>query len=161
MSRIVLTQSDQPRFSHVGVVLLFEGVAFVAHAMPREAHSRGGVVVEPLADFASETQAASLAIFRASGFSNDDRRVIRAYILGQVGKPFDDEFRMSESDKFYCAELALKAVGVIMTHIVDALPRLRVMLLSEPVVPPDHLLDLPNLELVYQPDFDASVARAR
>src|SRR5262249_7871081 len=67
MSRLVLSQTDVARFSHVGLIAIKDGVLFVVHAIPRDGASAGGVLWEPLTEFASIANAAEVGIYRANG----------------------------------------------------------------------------------------------
>jgi hypothetical protein len=116
---------------------------FVIHAVPRDAYSSGGVVLEPLARFTAVENAAEIGAYRIKGVTNDSRARIRDYLLQQIGKPFDDAFLLSDDRRVYCTELVLRALSAGGIHITGMMPRIQVMLLSEPVVPPDYLRRLP------------------
>jgi hypothetical protein len=139
MSRLVLSQGQTPRFSHVGLTVKIGPEVFVIHAVPRDGHSNGGVLLEPLARFASVANAADVGVYRIRGITNDARARIREYVLRQVGKPFDDAFSLSDDRRMYCTELVLKALAAGGIDLAATVPYIRVMLLTEPVVPPDSL----------------------
>ena len=48
----------------------------------------------------------------------------------------------------YCTELAVKSIAAAEIDIAVSLPSIRVMLLAEPVIPPDHLRRSHHLEIV-------------
>jgi len=146
VSRLVLSQGDAPRFSHVGVSVRIGGSTFVIHAVPADGASPGGVVLEPLARFAASTGAVDLGAYRVRGLTPVARAKVRDYALRQVGKPFDDAFSMRDDQRMYCTELVLKALTAGGVEITPTVPSLRVPLLAEPVVPPDHLRLSPLLE---------------
>lgn len=148
MSRLVLSQGDSPRFSHVGVILKRESSLVVVHALPQDGESLGGVLVEPLSVFASSNNASDIGFYRVKGVSADSRNRIREYILRQSGKPFDDDFLLSDDGKFYCTELALKALAVAGITIAASVPQIQVMLLTEPVVTPDSFRRSVQLEII-------------
>ncbi|NJD69717.1 MAG: hypothetical protein C3F12_04600 [Candidatus Methylomirabilota bacterium] len=139
MARLVLSQSNTARFSHVGLIVTVDGKPFVVHALPADGRLQGGVILEPLAQFAAPENAATIAFFRVRNVENSSRHRIREYALKQLGKPFDDAFSLADHSRMYCTELALNALaaGGIATATV---PRHRVMLLTEPVVLPDDLI---------------------
>ncbi|MDP2824592.1 MAG: YiiX/YebB-like N1pC/P60 family cysteine hydrolase [Sulfuritalea sp.] len=148
MSRLVLSQGDSPRFSHVGVILKSELGVFVIHALPRDGSSPGGVLVDALNSFASSENASDIAFYRVKGINANSRNKIREYVLRQVGKPFDDEFLLSNDRKVYCTELAIGSFASAGIDIAASLPHVQVMMLAEPVVPPDYLRRSPLLELM-------------
>lgn len=68
--------------------------------------------------------------------------------MKQIGKPFDYAFLLSEDDKLYCTELALKSLASAGIDISASLPYIQVMMLAEPVIPPDYLRRSPQLERI-------------
>lgn len=139
ISRLVLAQGVSPRFSHVGVIIIHEARVFVVHSLPRSVTSTGGVQMEPLSSFISFENASDLAFYRVNGIDHKSRVSIRKYVLRQIGKPFDEEFQLSDNKRIYCTELAVKALEVAEEDIFKELPTIQVMLINEPVLPPDYL----------------------
>jgi uncharacterized protein YycO len=148
MSQLVLSQGDVSRFSHVGVVLKNQSGLVVVHALPRDGASPGGVRVEPLAKFADAENASDIGFYRVKGIDADASGRIREYVLSQVGKPFDDDFRMSEDGKLYCTELVLRALSAAGHNVAASIPTIQVMSISEPVVPPDYMRRLAQMEIL-------------
>ena len=148
MSRLVLSQGASPRFSHVGVILKGPHGVVVIHALPKDGSSPGGVLVEALDSFASSENASDIAFYRIKGVNANSRKKFREYVLQQVGKPFDDEFLLSNDRKVYCTELAIRSLAAVGMDIVASLPHVQVMMLAEPVIPPDYLRRSPKLELM-------------
>lgn len=161
VSRLVLSQGDSPRFSHVGIIIKRESSLVVVHALPQDGQSPGGVLVEPLSVFASSSNASDIGFYRVKGINTDSKNRIREYVLHQIGKAFDDDFLLSEDGKFYCTELALKALTAAGTTIAASVPQIQVMLLAEPVVPPDYLRRSLQLEIIStNPAFERKAPKA-
>lgn len=139
-SRLVLSQSEQASYSHVGMVVIRDGAPWVIHAMPEEDGDPGGVLLEEWAAFASPENAAMLGV-RHPVLNEGQRMSARAHAFAQVGKPFDDDFALSTPDSIYCTELAVDALGAALgrdgAQIVSGTP---ITLFEEPVVLPDDLL---------------------
>lgn len=148
MSRLVLSQGDSPRFSHVGVILREPDGVVVIHALPAGETSPGGVIVEPLGSFASPDNASDIAFYRPRSLTAASRKKVREFLLQQVGKPFDGEFLLSNDSKMYCTELAIRSFAEVGIDIGASLSPVEVMLLAEPVVPPDLLRRSPQLDLL-------------
>ena len=148
ISRLVLSQGDSSQFSHVGIILKQESGLVVVHALPRDGKSPGGVLIEPLRVFAASDNASDIGFYRVKGISPDARNSIREFVLRQQGKPFDDDFLMSEDGKMYCTELALKAFEAAGIRVAKSMPHIQVMLIKEPVEPPDYLRRLPQMEAI-------------
>lgn len=155
MAHLVLSQGDSPRFSHVGVIVKRGHDLFVVHALPQDDEaSRDGVLMEPLTSFASPEKAEDVGFFRVKGIRNDSRIRIRDYALRQIGKPFDDQFRYSDDARVYCTELAMKALAAGGLDLSHSIQHVTVMLLSEPVIPPDYLRRSAKLErIISDPSF--------
>ncbi|WP_084676936.1 YiiX/YebB-like N1pC/P60 family cysteine hydrolase [Massilia niastensis] len=147
MSRLVLTQGDAARFSHVGLIVVQQGVPQVLHAMPQEGDRRGGVILEPLAAFMSPSDAAEVAIYRSTGLTDTQRAAVKQAALTQRGLPFDERFELSNTEKVYCTGLVLRAYAAAGLALADARAWIEVPFLPEPVVPPDHLRRYPALPL--------------
>lgn len=139
ISRMVLAQGVSSRFSHVGVIIIYESRVFVVHSLPREIASTGGVQMEPLSSFISCKDASDVAFYRVNGIDDKARVSIRKYVLRQMGKSFDENFILSDDKKIYCTELVVNALEVAKIDILKELPTIKVMLISEPVLPPDYL----------------------
>lgn len=139
MSDIVLANGNASQYSHIGLLMHVDGRAFVIHAMPDEGDSANGVVLESLESFSNSSNAASLAVYRVEGLNKEERKLITAFAMHQLGKGFDDEFRMSDDTKFYCTELVLKSFAAANRTLVDDKAYVGVTLLPERVVPPDYV----------------------
>jgi len=139
MARLVLSQGESSRFSHVGVIIKQNSDLFVVHALPHDQSAQEGVLIEPLALFASTDNAADIGFYRVKRIEAISRQKIRSYALHQVGKPFDQEFRFSDDANVYCTELALKALAAGGIDILKTIHHVSIMTLTEPIYPPDYL----------------------
>jgi hypothetical protein len=148
MARLVLSQGESPRFSHVGLVVKQSDGIFVVHALPHDGIEKGGVLIEPLSQFASAENAVDVGFYRALGIDAISREKIRTYALSQIGKPFDDEFKFSDDSNIYCTELALKALNAAGINLQKSIQHVTVLTLTEPVFPPDHMRRSARLEPV-------------
>jgi len=148
ISRLVLAQGVSPRFSHVGVIIIRESRVFVVHSLPRSITSVGGVQIEPLSSFISFENASDVAFYRINGIDDKSKVNIRKYVLSQIGKPFDEKFQLSDNKRIYCTELAVKAIEAGGLDILKELPTIKVMLITEPVLPPDYLRRSKHLKVL-------------
>lgn len=139
--------SGGARFSHVGLLVLWQGAPWVVHAAPAEGAGPGGVALQPLAVFAAPGAASDAAVYRLR-LSPAQRRQIRAYALARRGVPFDGGLRYSSDDALYCTELVLKALAAAGVDLPPRLPALDVPGVGEPVYAPDALRQLPGLREV-------------
>jgi hypothetical protein len=146
VARLVLSQGESPRFSHVGVIVKQDGKPFVVHALPKGDTARDGVRIEPLSLFASNENTADIGYYRIKGIDTMVRQEIRSYALHQIGKPFDDVFKFSDDTQFYCTELVLKALAAGGLDLSESILNIHVFMLAEPVFPPDHLRRSSKLE---------------
>lgn len=139
-SNLVMAQRRGSRFSHVGLALWIDGQLQVLHAAPAEAgRDGGGVVLQPMSKFSDPEHAVDLAVFRPTALDEEGRRMLRTYALAQLGKPFDDDFLVSEDSRMYCTELAMKALRAAGIDAVNAVPRIQIPLHQEAIPVPDDL----------------------
>ena len=143
MSGLVLGRSADSRFSHVGMVVVDADQRWVVHAMPDEPGHPGGVRRELLADFLAPAVASDAAVYRLPQLHAEERKHLREYLLSQLGRPFDFAFALSTPDRLYCSELVLRAVQA--AGLVAAPRTVQASLVSEPLVLPDALRELPGL----------------
>lgn len=129
LARMVLTQGDDTRFSHVGMILRENGQTMVIHSVPEDEGHRGGVIVEPLEAFTSQEAAQDIGFYRV-GVTTEQAQHALAYAWAQLGKPFDSHFEMASDDAFYCTELVLKALGSAGVQTPDV-QGVQVMTLTE------------------------------
>jgi hypothetical protein len=147
MSRLVLTQGDAARFSHVGLVVLQRNIPYVIHAMPAENGRIGGAVLESFAQFVSPSEAAEVAIYRGADLTEIQGAIVRQTAFSQLGLPFDERFQLSNIKKVYCTGLVLRSYAAAGLALVDARAQIEVPLLPEYVVPPDHIRRYPAIPL--------------
>lgn len=148
VSRLVLSQSDTPQFSHVGVIIKRDGHTLVAHALPAAGNFAGGVVLDPLSEFASVENASSVGLYQVERLGAVERDRLRAFLLQQLGKPFDDSFSMTDDGLMYCTELAVKAYTAAGIDLAGRVGRAQVMTILESVVLPDALSIAPGVTRV-------------
>jgi hypothetical protein len=147
MSRLVMTQGDAARFSHVGVIVIQHNTPYVIHAMPAEGERRGGAILEPLATFMSPSEAAEVAIYRDAALTGTQRGMIRRSAFAQLGLPFDERFALSDTRKVYCTALVVRAYAGAGITLVEERAKIDVPLLPEQVIPPDHVRRFPAIPL--------------
>ena len=146
VSAMVLERRSDSRFSHVGMVVLQAGQAWVVHAMPALDGRSGGVQQESLTDFLSPPAAADAALYRVAGLDSRSRRRLRDGLEARLGMPFDYGFSLASDDRLYCSELVVSAFGHAGLTLAPAMTPLPLM--AEPVILPDALRELPGLEPV-------------
>lgn len=102
---------SQKEFSHVGIVVVIKGKAYIVHAVPADTkQDMAYVKMETPDQFLASDKATRSAVYR-SGFSptqleSVSRQALNFYNLRYT---FDDEFDLSTPTKLYCTELVLDA----------------------------------------------------
>lgn len=150
VSRIVLSQGDQARFSHVGIIVRRPEGIFVAHSIPKEENDAGGVVLEPISKFFSSENAVDGAFYRVSGVSRKARKAAADYALTQLGKPFDDEFSIADNERIYCSELVIKAYLAKGVDLRAGSAPVTVMMVQEPVFPPESIRHNKRISAIFE-----------
>ena len=139
LANLVMSQADDARFSHVGMIMNSGTQRLVVHALPGDGAHGGGVQIEALADFTANRVARSVAYYRAPELDGESRAAAVRYLLSQAGRPFDYRFRYSEDEALYCTELVLKALAAANVMLAPTMERVFFPTLGEGAIPPDAL----------------------
>lgn len=104
-----VTTLDSSNYSHVGLLCKYYGAWKVVHAVPGESDNNVDTVKsEPISAFLQPDRCANIKVVRVSCEPHIAQKAIQ-YALKKVGIPFDDDFNMADTTKFYCTELVWKA----------------------------------------------------
>lgn len=95
------------RFSHVGIVVATEGEVMVVHSIPPRGDQPGGVELTSLTVFTKS--ALKFGAFRLKDPTRRSRLAENA--LKFVGRPFDDDFDLTDTAQIYCSELVYHSVN--------------------------------------------------
>lgn len=144
-ARLVLSQDQDAHYSHVGMVVLVDGIAKVVHSAPSETDRQIGVRVESIAAFTAAERAESVGYFRVEGMSREQQAIVTHFAMSQIDKPFDYEFRYSDDTAMYCTELVGKALARAGIDLERTSKRVHVLLMQEPALSPDTLSRDPAL----------------
>jgi len=123
---------EDRRFSHMGIVRIYDGQITVIHAEGTARPGEDFVREEPLADFL--TPAVALGIYR---FTKADGEKIANLALEYIGVPFDWQFDMQDESRIYCTEL----LYVILKRLTPAfeLPTVYIERAGRNVIPLDAI----------------------
>jgi len=91
---------EDRRFSHLGIIRVYNGHITVIHAEGTAAAGEDFVREDSLEDFLSIAR--SIGIYRAKGI---DGSKISNMALEYIGIPFDWQFDMQDESRIYCTEL--------------------------------------------------------
>lgn len=105
LSQAVLAGDSASRYSHVGLVAVGPGGAWVVHAAP----GQPGVRFEPLADFLASDAAEAAAALRPTELDSARAHAAVASALAYVGRPFDHGLDETTDSEIYCTELVWRA----------------------------------------------------
>jgi hypothetical protein len=150
-SQAVLLADGTSQFSHVGILVKREGVAYVIHAVPAERPGRiDGVVMDTLSFFADPARADAVAVYRVKDLKAAKGLKVAQFAENMLGRPFDEKFDLSEQNHLYCTELvwaAYRSQGVLLISKPDVL---HVPLLGEQFILPRTLFSSGLLQPVAQ-----------
>lgn len=108
-----LLEGSNRSYSHVGLVVLENGLPFIIHADPEHDATTDRVIKEPWDAVISPKRITAATIFRVVGSSTADRLGIQASTVAQQfwrdELPFDHEFDLTTPQKLYCTELVWRA----------------------------------------------------
>jgi hypothetical protein len=139
---VVLAGGDSS-YSHVGLVRVEDGHAWVIHASPGEGAAHY-VQKQTLADFLAGTQARRVGIYRLRDPGPGGTPAAAASAFAQAAweahAPFDDAFSLATVDALYCTELVWRAYLAGGTDLCDARPEpLSLPFMDEPIILPSAL----------------------
>lgn len=120
VSNLVLEADSESPYSHVGVITIDSGKAFVIHAVPEE--SEGGidyVKKDPMKIFLLKDRATAYAVYRFDNDLKAEQAAIAADKYYTKKYLFDASFNLFDPNELYCTELvwrAYKDVGINLTN---------------------------------------------
>ena len=115
---IIRHNFEDKRFSHIGILSVYNGRVSVIHADTSNRFGvRGRVIQESLETFLMHSR--RIGIFRLKRF---DAAQLASNARQYVGRPFDWKLNADESEAIYCSELVKLAIqktepGVALEHI--------------------------------------------
>ena len=102
-------RADKSGFSHVGMLVRTQRGWQVVHATTGEDEDNIDTVKsEPVAHFIQSCRCVKFKVARVS-CSNALAKEAAHFIMKQIGKPFDDDFSLTDTTKYYCTELVWQA----------------------------------------------------
>jgi len=124
--------NDDNRFSHIGIIRVYNGQITVIHAEGTTSPGRDFVKEEPLADFLKIAR--KIGVYRIKDF---DGSKISGLAMEYIGVPFDWQFDMYDESKLYCTEL----LYVILKQLIPTLElnKIYVKELGKNVIPIDAI----------------------
>ena len=110
-SQAVLITDQNSCYSHVGIICLVKGNAFVIHSVPyEEGNGNNEMKCEKLESFLSFDKASRAVVYRVHGMSDAGltKAVQWAKKAFDAHVKFDEEYNLVSDDKLYCTELIWK-----------------------------------------------------
>jgi len=155
VSEVVLGLDPQSAFSHVGIVVIRTGEAWVVHMVPAEAEGEDDAVkLEPVSRYLAADRSTGMAVYRLHELPDNSsasrlKIVVReALRLAQIGIPFDKAFNLDTQDRLYCTELVWQAFLKAGIDLAPNPPSKRFLLWSGRYIPPSTLQVSPHLKRV-------------
>lgn len=121
-SHAVLLSDKNSRFSHVGMIRILNGKAFVVHAVPGESEQEVEYLkMEPVSEFLDKEKATLGAIYRLKNADKEKNLIVAKKVEGFARKKltFDNKYDLESDNKLYCTELiwkAYKSIGIDLTE---------------------------------------------
>lgn len=151
VSQIVLSADGASSYSHVGIIKIIGGSAFVAHTTTDEPPSEDVARVEPLDVFLRDDRASAAAVYRLKGSAQHftARAVEAALSFAEKRIPFDDGLDLNTTDKLYCTEMVWRAYLAAGLDLVDGrFDRLNFPMSKEFYLLPSSLLKSEWVEMI-------------
>lgn len=135
----VILWGGQTSFVHGSIYM---GNGAIIHALANNTPAgpdAQGVFKENIKDYIARVERNRIVIMRAKGQSEGDRQASMAYMVKQIGKPYDNIFRTHDEAAFYCTELVYHALKRTANPPKIGM-RKKVMGLMEVVTTDDYML---------------------
>ena len=116
---LAVIAANHDKYSHVGIIVKTNNKWFVIHAVPGETdNDKDTVKIESISNYLSSDKCEAAKIYRIT--QNDSIANASAqYAMTKIGKPFDDQFDISDTSSYYCTELVWQAYlhqGIDISH---------------------------------------------
>jgi hypothetical protein len=142
---VVLAVDGGSEYSHVGLISVIAGQAWVLHAVPpEEPEQRGGILAEPLSVFLSPDKATAAGLYRprdAGGAVAE--RAAWSFVHAHI--PFDSGFDLSTPNEMYCTEMVWRAYREAGIDLAPPDPNQK-----EKYLLPSRLLRSPHLKRIQE-----------
>jgi hypothetical protein len=144
--------TNDPKYSHSGVVKKIDGKTYVLHASGGEENVSNTMKRDSIALYCHPA-----AIFKFGVYRLDLDSAQRAQFVLQMerfyreGMEFDFDFDMKTDDKMYCSEMIYKSL-VLATNDENYIPLSRVI--EKPYVAIDNLYQNDHCNLIFEYDYD-------
>lgn len=152
-SFMVLLADKGSQYSHVGVIVIENGEAFVIHAEPpTRFNNYDRVRRERVKDFLEHRKSGQYAVFRISDSSlvNQDSVISFVYDCYYRQLQFDDEYDINDSNKLYCSELVWKAYNYGgLDLLVNGMDKIKIFNMDVSIILPSSLKRNRYMKLVH------------
>lgn len=139
---IILCGNDSS-FIHA---IVYEGNGIIIHSLGSSNPKYWGVVRENIKTYFARSERDKFVALRAKNTTPDDINKEIAFAKKQIGKAYDSMFLINDDDKFYCTELAFRAL-LAMDHAPRILPHKEK--LGWELIANEDFMDSPDLETVW------------
>lgn len=151
-SRVVLMSKTNESYSHVGIIVKTDSIAYVVHTSPDEVSVEEGSILrkELLTDFLAKNKAVAMAIYRYD-LTELDKEVLLEKINYFLNKKilFDNDYDINDSSKFYCTEFVWNCYNAIDIDISESKRTIFPGIKKEFIFPSD-IIQNKNLQLIYK-----------
>lgn len=158
-SRMVMSLTNDNRFSHVGMIHATPQGLFVIHAAPTGAGDGGvgdRVARIPLSLFLAERGYVTVQVMRLKEQRADAMQLAQdacdfAHTCAEQAVPFDNSFDLAEHERLYCSELIYLAYQHAGLDWPDTMIRsISNLLIDGPIILPDAFTQCDALKTVWQ-----------
>jgi hypothetical protein len=153
VSDAILTfQTQDPQFSHSGIVKKIDGKTFIYHATGGEENVSQKMKCEPIAIYCHPAATYKFGVFRWD-LSDEQRERFVSILDGyyKSGLEFDLDFDMTTDSKMYCSEMIYKAL-VIATNDKNYIALSKVI--DKPYVAIDNLYLNDHCKNIFNYEYD-------
>jgi uncharacterized protein YycO len=109
---IVKSLNEKYDFSHCAIICKDKHLVNVIHSVSQTLSDFDGIQSQTLSRFISDSKEKSIIVVRFKNQQNTDNKIIASRAAYYLSKkiPFDNDFNIEDSSKFYCSELIWKVI---------------------------------------------------
>lgn len=133
-----MASSEDAVFSHVGFVVMKDGVAKMVHMSA----DTDVITDEPFSSYISTSNVSRLSFYRIKSLRNTCLLEQRLDSLLTLQVPFDHQYDFQNSEKLYCTELIVKSLMAVGCEVFK-------QAVSKKYVYPDDLQKMSGLEFLF------------
>lgn len=152
---IAASGNGETHYSHIGIILFFDGACQVVHIEPRDDNAPDVICCEPIEKFFATDAATAGCVVRHAALTRQQQDIISACTQRLLDKKilFDHDYRLPDTTQMYCTELAEYIFSQVDISLSEG-RRHTLPLVAEPLVMPSDIAQNDALRMLWSFSYD-------